>query len=73
MVHLLDRYAHAAGTDRMVAQMKPKERDELLIRIDERVDELRKSVPPLRKRITRLEILLAAVCASGGISIGVLT
>lgn len=53
--------------------MKPKERDELLIRIDERVDELRKSVPPLRKRITRLEILLAAVCASGGISIGVLT
>lgn len=53
--------------------MNEEERDELLIRIDERVRSLASVVPSLRKRITRLEILLAAVCASGGISIGVLT
>jgi len=56
--------------------MNQQERDELLIRIDERVDQLRKDVKevkPLRKRITRLEILLAVVGASGGISLGVLT
>lgn len=46
--------------------MTEEERDELLIRIDERVS-------GLPKRVRMLEIAVAVIATSGGISIGVLT
>ena len=51
--------------------MNQEERDELIIRIDERVEELRQKTTGLPGRVLRLEIIVPLIAAATGISIGV--
>ncbi len=51
--------------------MNQTERDEMLIRIDERVEELRKKMNGLPARVLRLEIIVPIIAAATGIYLGV--
>ena len=51
--------------------MNQGDRDELLIRIDERVEELRQKTKGLPARVLRLEIIVPIIAAATGIYLGV--